>query len=104
MKKDFGETLQLLCQRKGLTQKQLAKSIGVSAKTIQEWFGKSGRVPRDPKHLKSLSDFFNVSIHFLLFGEEDPNHLITEILDKTEIHTGLYEISIKKVKVSKDDD
>jgi transcriptional regulator with XRE-family HTH domain len=102
MKKSFGEILQSLCKRNELTQKELAKAISVSPKTIQEWIGKSGRIPRDPKHLKKLANYFDISLHYLLFGEDDPQHLIEDILDKSEIHTGLYEITIKKVKVNKD--
>jgi hypothetical protein len=58
-------------------------------------------MPRDPQVLKKLAEYFDCSVYFLLFGEEDPKSLIGEILEKTEIHTGIYEISIKKVKTKK---
>jgi hypothetical protein len=63
--------------------------------------GSDARMPRDPSVLKKLSEFFDCSVHFLLFGTEDPKSLIGEILDKTEIHTGMYEITVKRIKTKK---
>ena len=55
--------------------------------------------PKCKKELQEkLAEYFDCSVYFLLFGEEDPKSLIGEILEKTEIHTGMYETSIKKVK------
>lgn len=98
MNKNFGEVLQQLMKERNLSVSQLSKSINCPGKTIQEWLGPHGRVPRDLEVLKRLAVYFNCSTHQLLFGEEDPRGIIGQILEKTEIHTGLYEISIKKVK------
>jgi transcriptional regulator with XRE-family HTH domain len=94
----FGENLENLMADKNVSISKLAKDIDVSAKTVQEWVGKTGRVPRNLDSIKKLSEYFDVSVHFLLFGEEDNRNIINDILEKTEIHTGLYEITIKKVK------
>lgn len=99
MGKSFGENLKLLMQQKNLSASRMAKDIGVSAKTILEWTGKGGRMPRDPNHIKSLCDYFQVSTHQLLFGEDDPRSSIEAILDKTEVHTGTYELTIKRVNI-----
>lgn len=98
MSKTFGEVLKQLMTDKNLSVSQLAKIINCPAKTVQEWLGPHGRIPRDLEVLKKLSDYFRCSIHFLLYGQEDPRSLIGEILEKTEVHTGLYEITIKKVR------
>ena len=98
MSKMFGTTLKQLMNERNLSAAQVAKGINCPAKTVQEWLGPNGRVPRDLEVLKRLAEFFKCSTHFILFGEEDPRSVISEILDKTEIHTGLYEITIKKVK------
>ncbi|MCB0390546.1 MAG: helix-turn-helix transcriptional regulator [Bdellovibrionales bacterium] len=97
----FGINLEKLIKEKGWSIRQFAKRIGVSPKTCQEWCGKEGRFPNSPDILKDIADVFEVSIHELLFGEPDPREMIGAILDKTEIHTGLYEITIKKVKEKK---
>jgi len=93
---DFGERLKSLMAEKNLSAKALSRKLGVPYNTLQEWL--SSRIPRNPESLKKISAYFNISVHFLLFGEEDPSSLIGNILEKTEIHTALYEISIKRVK------
>lgn len=93
----FGENLQRLMQKRNLTGRALARELDLPYKTVQEWVGPSGRIPRDPDTLKRVAQFFDCSIHFLLFGEEDPKLNLTNWLEKTVIHSGLYEITIKKV-------
>lgn len=97
MAKSFGENLDGLMRSRNLTPSTLAAKLGESVKTVREWIGAKGRMPRNPEVLKKLSEVFNVSLHYLMFGEEDPKSLVAQILEKTELHTGLYEISIKKV-------
>ena len=98
---EFGERLERLCKERGIAVNELARRISISSKTVHEWVGTSGRLPRNPQHLKALSQFFGVSLDFLLFGEE--NHINLEnLISKTELHTGLYEISIRRVS-QKDD-
>ncbi len=99
--KKFGDVLQHLMEQKNLSARELASRLGFPAKTVNEWVGKGGRMPRNPDHLKKLADFFQVSLHQLLFGEDDPRSLLSEVLNKTEIHTGLYEISIKRIEPKK---
>ena len=99
MGKSFGENLKLLMQQKNLSATRMAKDIDVSAKTVLEWIGKDGRIPRDPAHIRSLCNYFQVSTHFLLYGEDDPHGILNTILDKTEIHTGTYELTIKRVNI-----
>lgn len=74
----------------------LSKATGEPAKTIQEWIGK-GRTPRSLDAIPKIAALFKVSTHRVLFGEEDPRLSIGELLEKSELHTGLYEITIKKV-------
>ena len=93
---DFGARLETLCRDRGIPINELARRISVSSTTVHEWIGKSGRLPRNPDHLKKLSDFFRVSLEFLLFGEEQ-NPSIEAFLQKSEIHTGLHAITINKV-------
>lgn len=95
----FGKKLEELIKSQNMSVKQFSKEIGVSPKTAQEWIGKEGRFPNSPDILKKIASLFKITIHELLFDEKDPNDLIGQILEKTEIHTGLYEISIKKIKV-----
>ena len=68
----FGETLKNLRDIKGMTQKDLGKLLGVSRATIAGYETKNHQP--DYEKLETLSRFFDVSIDFLLTGE-DSYHL-----------------------------
>lgn len=97
-KNDFGLRLENLLRERGMTISKLAKSVGVSPTTCQEWIGSKGRFPSKPETLKKIAQALELPLHELLFGEPDPMSIIGQIFEKTEIHTGMYEISIKRVQ------
>lgn len=98
MANSFGNNIKKLIKEKNLSTRKFAKDIDVAQKTVDDWIKHPDRIPRDTKTLKRISEYFACSVHWLLFGEDDPTSLISNILEKTEVHTGLYEITIKKVK------
>lgn len=102
MSTEFSENLKKLIHEKGVTSKQLAHDLVLPYRTIREWLSSKGRIPREPNVIKKLAEYFSVSTHRLLFGEEDPRNFISEIFEKVEVHTGLYEVTVKKVKTTKE--
>ena len=64
----FGETLKNLRDIKGMTQKDLGKLLGVSRATIAGYETKNHQP--DYEKLETLSRFFDVSIDYLLTGED----------------------------------
>lgn len=96
-KQSFGQNIEELMTQKRYTVSTLAKELKVPAKTVHEWVGKNARMPRSPEVIRKLAELLGVSIYFLMFGEEDPRNPLNQFLEKNEIHTGLYEITIKKV-------
>lgn len=102
MSKEFGVILDELIKARKISVRQFAKEIGQKPSTVNEWVGKNGRFPTSPEILKDIANYFQISIHELLYGEPDKNSFpIAGLLQKTEIHTGLYEITIKKVEQKK---
>lgn len=102
MSKEFGVILDELIKARKISVRQFAKDIGQKPSTVNEWTGKNARFPASPEILKDIANYFQISIHELLYGEPDKNSFpISELLQKTEIHTGLYEITIKKVDQKK---
>lgn len=87
----------MLCEQMNIKPNELARRISIPRTSVHEWVGSAGRIPRDPQHLKKLCDFFNVSASFLLWGEEEKTTTLESLISKTEIHTGMYEIILKKV-------
>ena len=65
---NFGETLKNLRDIKGMTQKDLGKLLGVSRATIAGYETKNHQP--DYEKLETLSRFFDVSIDYLLTGED----------------------------------
>jgi transcriptional regulator with XRE-family HTH domain len=64
---DFSERLLALRKARQLSQPQLAQAIGVSNASIGYW--ETGRQPGSDE-LKKLADFFNVTMEFMLTGQE----------------------------------
>ncbi|MBQ7001379.1 MAG: helix-turn-helix transcriptional regulator [Oscillospiraceae bacterium] len=59
----FGSNLLFLRRKKGLTQEQLAQTLGVSRQTVSKW--ESGQVP-ELVTLMTLADFFSCTLDDLL--------------------------------------
>lgn len=64
---EFGEKLQELRKRRGLTQEELAQALYVSRTAISKW--ESGRGYPSIDSLKEISGYFSVTIDELLSGE-----------------------------------
>lgn len=64
----FGETLKNLRDIKGITQKDLAKYLGVSRATIAGYETKNHQP--DYEKLEKLARYFEVSIDYLLTGDD----------------------------------
>jgi transcriptional regulator with XRE-family HTH domain len=92
---EFKNVLKRLIRQRGMTTAELATALSISPKTISDWL--AGAVPRDYGAVRACARYFNVSLHFILFGEEEYSALPTEIIEKTEIKPGKYEIIVRRV-------
>lgn len=72
----FKDKLKQLRIDKGLTQADIAKAIGVSAATIGN-YEQGTREPRNNEMWQKLSDYFNVSIDYLM-DNADSNNVTTK--------------------------
>lgn len=63
-----GERLVLVAKQKGISQKELAKKLGVSASTVSDWAnGKTE--PKGPNLIKA-AEIIGVSVDYLAGGQE----------------------------------
>ena len=62
--------IKLLRKRKGLTMKDFGKKFNAAENTVCQW--ENGKRQPDIKRLKAISDFFNVSIEYLIGEDVDP--------------------------------
>ena len=98
MRLNIGKTLTTLLSEQRLSVKEVAKSSGVPASTIGEW--KLNRTPKNPEQVLKVAKVLGVSLHHLLFGEEDRQEPINKFL-KEDVFQGIFEISIKRVTKNK---
>lgn len=94
MKLLIGPTLKRILAEKRLKLREVGLATGVPPSTIAEWA--SNRAPKNPVHALAVAKFLGVSLHYLLFGEEDEQEPIQKIL-KTDLFNGTFEITLKKV-------
>ena len=91
------DILRDLINEKDISVASLARKTSVPKTNINSWL--QGASP-NIEQLYKVAQFFDVPIEYLAFGKqvEDP---MSKFMDKFHIHTGLYEISIKKVTPKK---
>lgn len=65
---EFGEKLQTLRKRRGLTQEELSEALFVSRTAVSKW--ESGRGYPNIQSLKEIARFFSVTVDELLSSEE----------------------------------
>lgn len=68
--KIFGERLLMARTKKGVTQAQVAKMLGVTATQVSDM--EKGKTTTSLFRLYALCDYFNVSADYLLGRREEP--------------------------------
>lgn len=74
----FGDRLKLLRENSGLTQQQLADNTNISRSSIAQY--ETNRKMPDPVGFKVLSDFFGVTLDYLLGFSDFPTSNIPDWL------------------------
>lgn len=88
-------TLKMLLAEQNLSLRDLSKRSGVPYSTLQEW--STNRSPKNPVQIQKVASCLGVSMHYLIFGEEDKAEPLTKLL-KEDVFSGTFEINIKRVK------
>lgn len=92
--------LKELRQEKRLSQKELAKKIGVHYRTLQNW--ENGESQIKPDKAQALADHFGVSVGYLLGYETNPKQYDDELVltnpRTSRIFTHSYKQEKEKVK------
>lgn len=92
----ISKTLNELLDKNNLTLRKLSKESGVPVSTLSE-YKKNNRNP-NAEDLAKVADALDCSIHYLLFGLEDPSEPIQKVL-KQEFFKGTFEITLKRVRL-----
>ena len=95
MKTQIGKILSQIVKERRLTLKEISTGSGVPATTLAEW--QANRTPKNPTQVRAVAKYLGVSLHYLLFGEEDAEEPIQKIL-KEDFFSGVFEINIKRIR------
>lgn len=93
--KAFGDNLNGVIKAKRYSLKEVSEATSIPRSTLAEWV--QGRSPQLGPELLKLSSFLGVSLEYLMTGKEDSTNAVETLLRKAEIHTGRYEITIRKI-------
>jgi transcriptional regulator with XRE-family HTH domain len=74
----------------------LSKRSGVPVSTLSEW--SSNREPKSPTQTRKVAAALGVSMHYLIFGEDDGQEPLQRLL-KEDLFQGTFEITVKKVRM-----
>lgn len=92
----INHTLAKLLKEQNLSLRELSKRSGVPNSTLQEW--SSNRSPKNPIQVQKVAQELGVSMHYLIFGEEDKSEPLTKLL-KEDVFSGTFEINIRRVRI-----
>ncbi len=92
----IGKVLKSIIDERRLTLKEISKATGVPSSTLGEWL--ANRTPKNPVQVLKVADFLGITLHYLLFGQEDREEPIAKIV-REDFFQGTFEITVKRVKL-----
>lgn len=69
------EVFESLCEENGIKPYKVAKDLGWGTSVFSNW--KAGRYTPKADKIKKIADYFNVSVQYLMTGEEEERESIT---------------------------
>lgn len=70
------EIFEQLLQKNGVTAYKVSKETGVTQSTLSDW--KRGRSTPKTENMKKIADYFNVSVEYLMTGNEAEKYYLDE--------------------------
>jgi transcriptional regulator with XRE-family HTH domain len=95
----FSLILRQLVDERNVTVAALSKATGIARSTLDGW--QSGAAPEDFKAVRRVATFFNVSLSFILTGEDDQAlqsaPTLTELFKEGTHLSGIYRIELTQL-------
>ena len=88
--------LKKLLHEHDLTAAQLARATKTPPQTINNWL--SGQEPRNLTQIKSVADYFGISVDYLVYGQEDKKSKMAFEEYEDEINAGMFEVVLRRVR------
>jgi transcriptional regulator with XRE-family HTH domain len=96
----LAKNLKAILKTQGLTSSSLSRACGIPNTTLSNWL--SGQPPKNVLQLKTVAEFFDLTIEELTFGEKpkqlsEPKSILKEFVED-EIYAGKYEVVLRRIK------
>ena len=88
--------LKKLIQERDMTVAQLARATKVPQQTLNNWM--QGQEPRNLLHLKTVANYFKVSVDYLVYGEITKKEADPLKEHSDEINAGVFEVVLRRVR------
>jgi transcriptional regulator with XRE-family HTH domain len=94
MKKScFDKQLKKLIADKGITLRALSRATAVPQSTLSSYL--AGGAPAKPEHILALSEYFSVTMEFLLFNKKSKSPTLEELLTE-DVFEGWLRVKIER--------
>lgn len=91
---ELAKNLTKLCEERNLSVSKLARLSGVKQPTIFGWT--TGRAVRNFDDLKKVCGVLKVSVHFMLYGTQDPYESVSE-KSLEELLQGNFQVTFRRI-------
>ena len=101
----FQKVLNKELEKRGLNANSLSKKSGIPRSTIYSWLSGSYPDSRTIYSVKTLADFFGVSLEYLLFEakeKKEDTYLVNEIISGRD--GNLYRVKVSAIKKNYSED
>lgn len=96
----LAKVLKRTLKEKRISIKELSGLSGVAVSTLHEWL--NGRNPKNFIQAKKVAKALDLTLNKLLFDESDePKAITLNQIIKEDVFSGVFEISIKRIKDEK---
>jgi len=98
---EIAKKLKMLLRAKEMHVSQLARATKVPRQTLDNWL--SGQEPRSIKQVKTIANYFEISVDELCFGQKVKPKANEDVIERfeDEINAGVFEVILRKIKSSK---
>lgn len=90
----LSQTLKALLEQRGMTVRDLGRHVKLPESTIKTWL--RGANPRSMEDVRACARFFDVSLEYLLFGEEDAPPRTLQELPLEEVFDGWLRVKVQR--------
>jgi transcriptional regulator with XRE-family HTH domain len=94
----IGSVIKRLLREQRRTLKEISRETGIPYSTLHTW--QENRQPKDIIKTQKLADYLGITLHELLFDQEDSHETKTEPIEpkNDELFKGAFEVIVRRIE------